>query len=235
MAVADDIVKRRLPSPKRLPALAVAVLLHVLLVAFLMLRTEATPPGLAPQIVTVALMPAAATPLSRPAGTVLPPMTVLQLNDKAIRPPQMPPIPRPKAAPHRHAVQEPTPTSAVELSRSTPTNSPTLPATKASFPVPAQSDQPGVVSEPAPISSNPAPIYPVAARKKGIEGTVVLKVSVDVDGQPTSISVTTSSGHDVLDAEAVRTVRMWRFQPALAHGLAVAGLVIVPIVFELHS
>ena len=214
--MANDAAMPRLPPPKRLPALGVAMLLHVVLAAFLMLRTEATVPSPAPQLVAMALMPAAPAPPAHPAEPV-----------PAIEMPQVPLVPRPKAAPRRQVVRIVPPAAEPSM--------PAVPSADASLPVIAESEQPAPLSEPAPISSNPAPEYPETARRKGIEGTVVLQVSVAADGQPLSVTMVASSGHDMLDAEAVRTVRRWRFRPALAHGRPVAGLVVVPITFELHS
>lgn len=58
---------------------------------------------------------------------------------------------------------------------------------------------------------NPAPDYPVVARRRGEEGRVVLLVDVDPDGNPASVTVATGSGHAALDDAAVRAVRRWRF------------------------
>jgi len=88
---------------------------------------------------------------------------------------------------------------------------------------------------PVPLPNNPAPTYPELARRKGFEGTVVLRVAVSAAGQPTAIALATSSGHDLLDDRAIETVWHWRFLPALAKGQAVAGLVLLPITFELRA
>jgi periplasmic protein TonB len=56
-----------------------------------------------------------------------------------------------------------------------------------------------------------APRYPASARRRGQEGTVLLAVTVAVDGSVRDALVVRSSGHAVLDDEAVHTVRQWRF------------------------
>ena len=64
--------------------------------------------------------------------------------------------------------------------------------------------------------------YTEEARAAGIEGRLVLKVTVDADGNPTDVKVV--SGVDpALDAAAIQTVKTWRFKPAMACGKAVAG------------
>ncbi|MFO7946043.1 MAG: TonB family protein [Armatimonadota bacterium] len=56
--------------------------------------------------------------------------------------------------------------------------------------------------------------YPAAARRNGQSGRVRVSFSVNPSGQPTSISVTGSSGHSALDSAAVRAVRnAGRFRP----------------------
>ena len=80
---------------------------------------------------------------------------------------------------------------------------------------------------------NPLPPYPVAARRLGIQGEVLLRVFVAADGRPTNVTVLTSSGSDLLDASAVETVRSrWRFIPATRNGAPVEDTVQVPIRFR---
>ncbi len=81
---------------------------------------------------------------------------------------------------------------------------------------------------------NPEPAYPKAAERKGMEGTVTLRVKVGTDGYPLSIEIATSSGHAILDKAAVNAVRdTWRFNPATLNGCAVESWVEIPIVFTL--
>jgi len=64
--------------------------------------------------------------------------------------------------------------------------------------------------------------YTEEARAAGIEGRLVLRVTVDATGQVSDIVVIT--GVDpALDAAAIATVKTWRFRPALACGKPVAG------------
>ncbi|MEN8148662.1 MAG: energy transducer TonB [Planctomycetota bacterium] len=84
----------------------------------------------------------------------------------------------------------------------------------------------------APADGNPAPGYPSLAVERGIEGTVLLIVSVSPDGRVTRIEKRESSGSTLLDEAAVRTVETWKFRPALRHGRRVASRVEVPIRFR---
>ncbi len=83
--------------------------------------------------------------------------------------------------------------------------------------------------------NNPATVYPEVAADRGWEGKVLLKVQVLANGRPSSVSVIKSSGHDVLDDEAVRTVKKWTFMPAKRGTTPVDGLVTVPISFKLQN
>lgn len=79
----------------------------------------------------------------------------------------------------------------------------------------------------------PLPDYPWSARRRGIEGRVVLRLEVDADGRPTAVQLVHGSGHEVLDKAAEIAVWHWRLRPALMRGQPVAGVVVVPIVFKL--
>lgn len=83
-------------------------------------------------------------------------------------------------------------------------------------------------------ASAPAPTYPREALLNGIQGTVVLKVLVDVDGKPLSVEIERSSGNRRLDDAARRQVlRKWMFRPAIRDGRAVQVYGIVPVSFSL--
>ena len=80
---------------------------------------------------------------------------------------------------------------------------------------------------------NPAPEYPSIAEEEGWSGRVVLKVHVQANGRPDAVSVAKSSGHEVLDQAAVRTVKAsWHFAPAMRGDTPTDGWVSVPIVFN---
>ena len=83
---------------------------------------------------------------------------------------------------------------------------------------------------------NPLPPYPLAARRLGMEGVVLLDVLVAPDGHAAEVRLARSSGHPPLDDSAVRTVReRWRFIPARRDGTAVESRVTVPIRFRLSG
>lgn len=83
--------------------------------------------------------------------------------------------------------------------------------------------------------SNPKPVYPRAAKRRGMQGTVVLEIEVSVDGKPLSILIAESSGFKILDVAAKKAVSDWQFIPAQRNGVAVVASVDVPIRFILNE
>jgi len=82
---------------------------------------------------------------------------------------------------------------------------------------------------------NPKPNYPAFARSRGWQGKVLLRVNVSADGHSDSVTVDSSSGHEVLDESAVEAVEKWLFIPAKQGDKAVPCTVIVPINFTLNT
>jgi len=83
--------------------------------------------------------------------------------------------------------------------------------------------------------NNPRPPYPFAAVRQGAEGRVLLSAEVLPDGRAGRVSLEKSSGHALLDAAALNTVRSWRFTPARKGGVATAQTVSIPIDFNLQD
>ncbi len=81
---------------------------------------------------------------------------------------------------------------------------------------------------------NPQPEYPNRARKKGIEGKVVVTLLVGDDGIPTEAKIAQSLDPD-LDEKALEAVRSWKFQPAMKNGHPVAVHVNVEVNFKLRQ
>ncbi|MFY2763462.1 energy transducer TonB [Arenimonas sp. MALMAid1274] len=81
---------------------------------------------------------------------------------------------------------------------------------------------------------HPAPRYPRLALRRGLTGTVLLRVLVDETGQVKDVVIEQSSGHGELDRAAREQVlAQWRFHPAQRMGRAVPAYALVPIAFNL--
>lgn len=177
------------------------------------------------------------------------PLQVAQPEDPVYTVPLDPPKPPPP--PPTVPVERPKPQTAApqpEL-RPQPVTVPPPPvltdvATEMSLPPPtnigtevAKIDVPPVgplASERLQYADAPAPSYPREALMAGAEGTVLLKVLVDVDGTPLSVEIEHSSGNRRLDDAARRQVlRKWKFRPAIRDGQAIQVYGMVPVSFSL--
>jgi protein TonB len=77
------------------------------------------------------------------------------------------------------------------------------------------------------------PPYPQQARQQGVEGTVVLRLTVGADGRARDVRVSRSSGHAALDRAAVSHVKKARFSPALKEGRRVPTVITFKVKFHL--
>lgn len=83
-----------------------------------------------------------------------------------------------------------------------------------------------------PLKTN-RPLYPRQAREKGWHGRVILRLKVLADGTVASGTIYQSSGHQLLDDNAVKAATQWTFKPAKNGGFPVAITVNIPIQFDL--
>ena len=77
--------------------------------------------------------------------------------------------------------------------------------------------------------------YPLAARRMGVQGRVVLNVEVLAEGMVGKINIRQSSGHEVLDQAALESVKHWRFIAARRGGEPYTRWFTVPIKFSLQD
>jgi protein TonB len=121
-----------------------------------------------------------------------------------------------RRAPPRVA-RKPTPQPAPAEKATTPEPQP---VENANAKPPPETSPPTAARSPQPTDSisawlsRPEPPYPLIAKRKHVEGTVLLSVYVRADGVPGDVKVEKSSGDLSLDASAKETVRRWRADPA---------------------
>lgn len=77
------------------------------------------------------------------------------------------------------------------------------------------------------------PRYPDIVRRAGIEGQVVVKALVDIDGSIIDVQILKSSGNQMLDEEAMAAARKWKFSPAKQRDRFVRVWVSIPVNFKL--
>ena len=127
--------------------------------------------------------------------------------------PEIPDLPPPVAPPTTRAVNP-----IASQPRSQPQRKPTArPATATGAPRSANPGSPtgGEMSNAARLAAGrmPSPSYPAEARSKGQTGTVTVEFTVDTSGRVIAAYAKTPSPWPLLNEEAVRTVRRWRFPP----------------------
>lgn len=158
-----------------------------------------------------------------------------------------PPSPRQEVVAAQPAIDLPRPDSVkVEIAPVQLTTQPSAPVVSVpSAPGPA-APAPSPVAAPVPaivdasdlgvrmISAEP-PRYPRESRRKKEEGTVILAVTVGLEGRVADIAVSQSSGFRRLDEAALDAVRRWRWEPMLRDGRPVMVRGIVPIPFVLQQ
>jgi TonB family protein len=86
---------------------------------------------------------------------------------------------------------------------------------------------------PKPLKSNPIPQYPQQARAAGKTATVILKVVVLADGSVADAQV--MRGDEPFASEALKTVKKWRYEPAMYKGQAITVYRVVRIPFKLRA
>jgi protein TonB len=93
--------------------------------------------------------------------------------------------------------------------------------------------QPGAGIEPPSLVRDVKPLYTDDARKRSIEGDVVLEIVVRRDGSVGNMRVLRKLGAG-LDERAMEAVRQWRFTPAKRQGASVDVFVEVSVAFKLR-
>jgi TonB family protein len=78
--------------------------------------------------------------------------------------------------------------------------------------------------------------YPAVCRENNIQGKVIVRFVVEIDGGVTSLTIFRSSGEKMLDDEALRVcAQMPRWFPAKYKGKAVRSYYTLPVVFKLEG
>jgi protein TonB len=80
----------------------------------------------------------------------------------------------------------------------------------------------------------PPPLYPAAAKQKGIQGKVLLKAVIGADGTVRELRVI--DGHPLLAPAAIEAVKRWKYKPYYVKGkpVEVETTVIVSFTLQTH-
>ena len=214
----------------------VVALVHVILLWFWVTMPEIPKPVQREMAVSIVMpSPPPVVPVE-PKPAPPPP----QVKPKPVEPQQVKPAPKiaePVAKPVETAMPvEPVAPAAPVMPVAAP--APTPPAVESAPVQPVKAPVALPDREPdyhAAYLNNPKPKYPMVARRMGWQGKVVLNVEVLASGLPGHIKIHQSSGHDVLDNDALNAVQTWRFVPARHNGEEVTRNFLVPIPFKLEQ
>ena len=193
--------------------------------------------------VTVALHLAGAVALLQLDAVRRPLLDAMPLMVSLVAPPPEPlplveppkPLPVSRASPPRHA---PAPLIAADAAAAASFVAPLAPPPEPIAPPASVAVAAAPVVPPsfnAAYLRNPPPAYPAMSRRRGEQGTVILRVFVGADGAAQKVLVRTTSGYERLDQAAHDAVHQWRFVPARQGEQAVAAWVLVPIRFALEN
>jgi TonB family protein len=75
------------------------------------------------------------------------------------------------------------------------------------------------------------PAFPEGARDHGVEGLVVLRVTVDAEGRPANIDIVKGVSFS-LNRAAVESMRQWEFEPVIERGKAVGATFFISFDFR---
>ena len=160
-----------------------------------------------------------------------PPPPAEAIPDKVEEPPEADPLDLHVPIP---MVSLPTPTAPVlaQSSEIRPPAAPprTEPASPTTVATPAQTIAAGDLS--SSMIHAPPPRYPRESRRLREQGTVVLELTLAIDGRVRHLRIVTSSGHARLDEAARDAVEHWRWSPTLNAGVPVQvrGTVEIPFI-----
>lgn len=89
----------------------------------------------------------------------------------------------------------------------------------------------GYDTPPKPITQVPA-AYPERAQERGLEGEVLVKVSIDETGKVTDAQVERSTADRDLVESALSAAMKWTFEPAVRYGSPVSSSIVIPFSFK---
>ena len=225
-----DVIKRRNTAAWCGAALAAAGLTLLLFMLLPLLVNSAPPPSdIGPLIPLVRVIH-----LRRPEPPVQP---------KTVTPPEVPP-PKPVKPPKATRPQ------ALKTQLHLPFElNPRLPAGPSSLELPPLMSAPvGITSGVGVLGGVPMgeldapltpltripPLYPMRAKRKGIEGWVKVKFLVDTAGTVGSVTILDAQPVKIFDQSVHRCLAGWRFKPGTVEGMAVKTWVTTTIRFELE-
>jgi protein TonB len=88
------------------------------------------------------------------------------------------------------------------------------------------------VDRPPRVVRKTAPRYPLAAKRRDITGSVVVRFLVDPEGRVRDVSVVRSEPEGVFERSVLQCLPHWRFKPGYLDGRPVPTWVVLPVRFD---
>ncbi len=79
------------------------------------------------------------------------------------------------------------------------------------------------------------PVYPLRARRAGIEGSVTVEFTITADGAVRDAKIITADPPKIFNRAVLRALRHWKFHPRMVHGKAVERRAQKKILFNLDK
>ena len=89
------------------------------------------------------------------------------------------------------------------------------------------------VDQPPRVIRKIEPLYPFAAKRKNLTGSVTMRFIVTKEGKVVEPSVVKGEPPGIFDNSALKAILRWRFKPAIKDGRAVDVIIIAPLKFTL--
>ena len=233
-----------------------SIALHALVLFGVSLRGKSAPPAKALLVLTATLAPVAAVPQPPPAAQPRPAPPPPPHREPAPSPPPKPaasPAPRPeKTAPaeQARAVQpEPAPSAPPQAAATAPPAAPAAarpaPQAPASIPGAEASTKSGPEADAGTLEQYRLALivatrrykrYPAIAMEKGWQGRVEVHMVIGANGMVASASIKSSSGHEILDNQALDMLKKGKTTVPIPAGLRGRDFSIdVPVIFNLEN
>jgi TonB family protein len=79
-----------------------------------------------------------------------------------------------------------------------------------------------------------SPVYPPEARQAGVEGTVILEATIDIQGKVTNVRVLKGE-NDLLNKAAIEAIKQWQYEPVIVEGKPMQFVFTVTVRFALND
>jgi protein TonB len=90
------------------------------------------------------------------------------------------------------------------------------------------------LDEPLTVLARIPPVYPIRARRRGIEGTVTVTFEVDEQGNVANLRIVEAVPPNIFEKSVLQCVSRWRYKPGTIEGVAVRARVETTIRFNME-